>query len=306
MRKGYKKLIKNLIGTTVILGIAYFLGKVIYSNWSFLKDSNLRIDYWFLLLSLLPLALSFYLGISAWKYILGFLGFKIKWKKAFWTVSGSHLAKFIPGHVLALGGRIWLCSREKIPEQISAAGIIIEMLIQLAASIFVFSLSLPYYKGHLTGAFFLISGVLFIIIIIVAHPKILPQVWKYIPKMGKIAKIGKSYEYKNIAVLLAFYIIAWCFQGLAVFILIKSLYPATGARGIIPAIGAYGGAYALGFVSIITPGGLGVREGILTFLLKFYTPAPIAVFVAVLSRLSFTLFDIVMTIISIKFKKPEV
>jgi len=306
MNSNIKKIIKSILGIAIILGIAYFLTKVIVVNWSSLKQSHLELNYWLLLLSLLPLALSFYLGISAWRYILKCLGYEIKWTKAFWTVSGSHLAKFIPGHVLALGGRIWLCSREKIPESVSAAGIIIEMIVQLAASIFVFSLSLSYYNTHLSPTIFLASGLLFISLMGIVHPKILPRVWKYVPKMGKVVKTDISYRYQSIISLLVIYIIAWILQGLSVFILIKSLYPGIGTSGLMPAIGAYGGAYALGFVSIVTPGGLGVREGILSFLLKFYIPAPVAVIVAVLSRLCFTLFDVLMTLFSLKFKNLEV
>lgn len=303
MNNNIKKSIKNLLGIAVILGIAFFLAKTIYGNWSSLKQSQLKLNYWLLLLSFLPLCLSFYLGIYAWSYILKSLGYEIKWTKAFWTVSGSHLAKFIPGHILALGGRVWLCSREKIPEAVSAAGIIIEMVVQLAASIFVFSLSLPYFKAYLSPAVFLMSGMLFIFLMSIVHPNVLPRLWKYVPRMGKAVTADVAYGYQNILVLLVIYVIAWVLQGMTVFILVKSLFPGIGAEGVMPAVGAYGGAYALGFVSIVTPGGLGIREGILSFLLKFYIPLPVAVIVAVLSRLCFTLFDVLMTVISLKFKK---
>ncbi|MDQ7798801.1 MAG: lysylphosphatidylglycerol synthase transmembrane domain-containing protein [Candidatus Edwardsbacteria bacterium] len=305
MSNNIKKIIKNVLGIAIILGIAFFLTKVIVVNWNSLKQSHLQLNYRMLLLSLLPLSLSFYLGISAWRNILKSLGHEIKWTKAFWTVSGSHLAKFIPGHVLALGGRIWLCRREKIPESISATGIIIEMVVQLAASIFVFFLSLSYYRSHLPLVIFLISGLIFVLLMAIVHPKVLPRVWKYVPKIGRLAQPDITYKYQGIFSLLFIYIIAWSLQGITIFILTKSLYPGIGTSGLMPAIGAYGGAYALGFVSIITPGGLGVREGILSFLLKFYIPAPVAVIVAVLSRLCFTLFDVLMTLFSLKFKNSE-
>ena len=50
--------------------------------------------------------------------------------------------------------------------------------------------------------------------------------------------------------------------------------------------GAFAGAYAIGFLSLLTPSGLGVREGVLVFLLSGAYPAALVTVVALQSGAS--------------------
>lgn len=60
------------------------------------------------------------------------------------------------------------------------------------------------------------------------------------------------------------------------------------------ATGAFSGAMVLGFLAVIVPGGLGVREGVLVFLLSSSMPLPVTTLVALLYRLWFTLVEVVL------------
>lgn len=60
------------------------------------------------------------------------------------------------------------------------------------------------------------------------------------------------------------------------------------------AAGAFSGAMVLGFLAVIVPGGLGVREGVLVFLLSSSMPLPVTTLVALLYRLWFTLVEVVL------------
>ena len=91
-------------------------------------------------------------------------------------------------------------------------------------------------------------------------------------------------------------------QGGAFFLLIRSFYSIE-YRLLPDIIGIYNGSWAVGFLSFIAPGGLGVREGALTVLSKFYMPLPIAIILSALARLWMTLFEIIMALIGLKFRK---
>lgn len=302
----FGRLVKTILGWGVVLASGYYLSRIVFDNWGLLQQSHINIDWLYLLLSFLPLSVSFYIGISAWRYILKIMGYEISWHKSFWTVSGSHLAKFIPGHVVALGGRIWLCKRENIPESIAGTGLVLEMIVQLAASIMVFCLTAYYWIGLLAPALIVMAFVMMAFLILAAHPRLLALLWKYAPARFVQVKAKKSYSFHQVIILLFAYATAWSLQGGAVFLLIKSIYPEFGCGGVGPATGAYGGGYALGFVSMVTPGGLGIREGVLSYLLKFFMPLPVAVLASVLVRLCFTAFDVLMTIISLKYYRRAV
>ena len=65
--------------------------------------------------------------------------------------------------------------------------------------------------------------------------------------------------------LFAVYILLWVYFGIAFLLFVKSLTPAIQLRHLLMVIGIYPLAWSIGFLSVVTPGGLGVREGVLSF-----------------------------------------
>ena len=84
--------------------------------------------------------------------------------------------------------------------------------------------------------------------------------------------------------LISGYFLLWALLGIAFFFFIKSLHPVEPSQLII-LTAIYAVAWSIGILSIMTPSGLGVREGILTLLLTTILPPATATLVALLSRL---------------------
>ena len=79
------------------------------------------------------------------------------------------------------------------------------------------------------------------------------------------------------------HILLWCCQGLAFFLFVKSLASVQWEDvGVFSACYAF--AWIVGFLSFLTPGGLGVREGLLGLLLANYMPTSQATLIALLCR----------------------
>lgn len=79
------------------------------------------------------------------------------------------------------------------------------------------------------------------------------------------------------------HILLWICQGLAFFLFVKSFTPVGWEHaGILAACYAF--AWIIGFLSFLTPGGLGIREGLLVVLLSNYMPASQATLVSLLCR----------------------
>lgn len=298
------RILKSSAAVILIGAICYFLGRSLASNWQAFRSGDLHVTYPWILLGFLPLAASFALGVSGWQYILKSLGTKLSWTRCFWTISGSHLAKFIPGHVLALGGRVWLCDREGVAKVTAVTGVVIEMITQLAASTAVFTIYYLSANRKVGGIYFLTALALMVILLSLAHPLVLRKVWRFIPRFGKAIEGNIAYPYSRVVILVAIYVAAWILQGAGVWCVARSCYSDLTITAIISTVGAYGGAYALGYISLVTPGGLGVREGALSYLLSGIIPLPLAIIVAIGTRIWLTVFDVAMTLISLKFYKP--
>lgn len=79
------------------------------------------------------------------------------------------------------------------------------------------------------------------------------------------------------------HIVLWGCQGFTFFLFVRSLTPMVWTDvGILTACYAF--AWIVGFLSFLTPGGLGVREGLLGLLLSNYMPVPQATLVALFCR----------------------
>jgi hypothetical protein len=92
--------------------------------------------------------------------------------------------------------------------------------------------------------------------------------------------------------IVGWYFLSWIMFGAAFWLFVISV---TGDRSINPLFlsGAYAVAYVLGFLAFFVPGGLGVREGLLSVLLSTAMPMGVALLIAFLLRLLVTAIELV-------------
>ena len=123
-----------------------------------------------------------------------------------------------------------------------------------------------------------IAGVLFLIPTVSTHAR---QFLKTLRTTGT-PLFQKSFRYQWLNIF-ASHILLWCCQGFAFFLFVRSLAPVPWTdAGVLTACYAF--AWIVGFLSFLTPGGLGVREGLLSLLLSSYMPISQATLVALLCR----------------------
>lgn len=83
--------------------------------------------------------------------------------------------------------------------------------------------------------------------------------------------------------ILTSHVLLWICQGLAFYLFVRSLVPVAWTDASI-LTACYAFAWIVGFLSFLTPGGLGIREGLLGLLLASYISVPQATLVALFSR----------------------
>jgi hypothetical protein len=95
----------------------------------------------------------------------------------------------------------------------------------------------------------------------------------------------------TVAWLVAGYALYWVVTGLAFAALMAALHPLAVAD--VPLVmAAFAAAYAAGFLALLTPAGLGVREGVLVVALAPVLPAGPALVVALVSRVWMMLVEL--------------
>jgi uncharacterized membrane protein YbhN (UPF0104 family) len=79
--------------------------------------------------------------------------------------------------------------------------------------------------------------------------------------------------------------------GIGFYLFVDAVYPVA-PRYILFLTGALAISSTLGLIAIFAPSGLGVREGALVYLLSLMMGTPVAVIIAVLTRIWMTLIEI--------------
>jgi hypothetical protein len=106
--------------------------------------------------------------------------------------------------------------------------------------------------------------------------------------------------------LLLRYLVVWLAMGLSFAALARALTPYR--LDVVPyLVASWAAAYVIGYLSLLTPSGLGVREGILALLLTEIFAAPLPTVIAIVARLWMVLAELLGAGVALVFwrkRKP--
>lgn len=293
--------LKNSIITVFILVIFYYLGKNLYLNWSSIPWTQIKFRYPYLILSFVFLYLGFLGAIWSWKLILKELGAQISFSRASRIISLALLAKYVPGGVWLSLSRIYLAQKEKISKSIATASLILQTQILLLSALLFYFFSIPQVLQKNFKVFYFQPLFLILLALVLFYPQLSHYSVNFLLKFFKREKINLKLKYRKFIYIIAIYLVIWFLNGIAFYFLVKSVCTVS-ENLFIPIAGCFVTAWIAGFVVFFAPGGLGVREGILTLLLKFFMPYPLAIAISLLSRVWITIYELGAVLITIKLK----
>ena len=284
--------------------IAVYLALALYRSWSQIPFDRITFRYGWLVASYAGLVASFLCSIQAWRAILLALGSRMGFRDSWFVITGSYAAKYLPGHVWVIGGRMLLARRKGVPEKISAVAMVLETAALLGGALIAFGLSLPWMvrDGLPQWIWWLFLPVPLILVLM--FTPLLERAVAFAARKVLRREVRMSVRAPGLLAALALCTVSAIIQGAAFFALVRSLYPL--APRLLPdVIGAYNGAWAAGFLSVVAPGGLGVREGALTAMMGALITVPVAIIAAAVARLWITVFEVVMALVGLRLGRDQ-
>ncbi len=279
------KKLKFVLQTIFVLSIFYFMFLQVYKNWDSLREYDWKFNYFYLISSFIVLVVYYFLIFFGWHIILKKLKVKIKFFQTIKIRAISELGRYMPGKVWHLLGRVYFTKRMGLSTIKIVTSFGLELASSIIAGLMVFLIFFPFFiKTDLTINFlpFLIIGIPLGLICI--HPKILNSILNFGLKIIKKQRINIELKYKDMLMLVLMYCSFWLVVGFGFFLLINSIYSIQFSK-IFIVVSIYAIGWVIGFLSLITPGGIGVREGVLAGLLALYMPLPIAIIISFVSRI---------------------
>jgi len=293
--------IRNVLATIIVVLIFYFLIANLIKNWQNIPFDSLHFSVVNVVLSFIFLFVNFFLFIQGWKSIVNALGEKVGFKSAFWIISSSQIAKYVPGGIWFALGRVYLGKIEKIKGEIIALSVIIETGLTFLVGILLFFISISLVEQKLFAQFIFIVPIFFLFLIIL-YPPILNRLMNFALRIIKKPTINLNISYKQLLQLSIYFFGLWIAQIIGFYFLINAIYTISFSKIFILAA-AYTLSWMTGFVVIFAPGGLGVREGMMTLLLSTILPTPLAIAISFIARVWITVFEIVVFFIGLSVKR---
>jgi hypothetical protein len=253
------------IGLAVL--IFGFLVLTVIDQWSEIQQKGVHFHVGWLIPAMVILPAFYVLSAYGWDLILRFLGYRIGFGRAQVAWGQPLLARYVPGSVLYVLGRVLLSERAGIPRRTTIASIVYEQAISATSAIVVaayFIIKHPDLQGEpIRWAVLLLIPAA----IALLHPRVFgPLADKVLKAFGRDPLPGVI-SLRGVLSLIVFYSLNWIVVSFAIYCVARSVtFIPFNDFLLVGAAQAIG--YFAALVTIVAPAGLGVRDAAFAWAVK--------------------------------------
>lgn len=296
--------LKNNFNIFIYISLGFLIFYLIKLD--YLQFEGIRFNVVLLIISILILFIAFLVSSYSWKVALQKHGISIDNVYAITSQGQSIFSKYIPGKIWVIMGRagfVKLLGYDmKVTTFASLKAQIIELWTGLMLGIIPFAVLKGFDIVVIISVVFLLGITLFIFNKRI-HELIIKLIGKIIKKEFNLPFV----DIRNSIPIILSYFLFWISLSIGFLLLSKAVYADTSWVNLF----AYPLGVTLGILAIIFPGGIGIREGILTsFLTMTGIPLEIATTISVIQRLWFLTGEVFIfvlaTILRRKHPLPQI
>ena len=257
------------IGLAVV--VFGFLVLTVVDQWSEIQSEGVHFQVLWLIPALIILLLYYVLAAFGWDLILRSLGYRIGFGRAQVAWGQPLLARYVPGSILYILGRVLLSERAGIPRRITVASIVYEQAISATSAIVVaayFIIRHPDLQGDWWR-----WGVLILIplALVILHPKVFGALSnKLLSSLGR-DPLPVVMSMRDVIGLIIYFSMIWLVVAFGIYSVARSVthipYSDILLVGSAQAIG-----YFAALVTLVAPAGLGVRDAAFAWAVKAALP----------------------------------
>lgn len=304
MKTQLYSLLKFAIGWPLSILAFFFIGKIIYDQAPSVLPNIQTVNPFLVVAGLLSFLLFYFLRSFLWYRIMQNYGHKISFKESSYMWSISELKRYIPGNVWSFLGRAVLFTKHGVSKKEMGSSLIIEAQLFILGSLVVSLLALPFlvpgyydFLGQIA-----IAAVSIILLLYISNRYIASKLPAKIRSVIHFLFPPFSIEENFLLVLLSG--VALFFFGLGNYIVMTAAF-GTDPQLMWQLIGVFVLAFVAGYLSIITPAGFGVREGIVIYALTKIVPSGLAAFAALFTRVVLIVSEVLFIFICYVWSKTH-
>lgn len=304
MKNMDKQRLFKIIKIVFLLLVAVFLFIYFKKNIVDIKNMNFKINWKIFILSMFFYFVYIITLASLWHYITKLDKVAIKYSKAMIAYLYSILGKYIPGKVFMLGARVPAYLEAGVKIRKVTICFLLENACTLLGAAFLFIISLFFFPNRILENYKFITIALIIIFFICINPKVINFFLGKLEKVMKKVDLLITITYSQMIKLVALFIGNWLILGAGFYILTCSIYPLPLSH-LLYVGGVFALSIIIGILSIFTPSGIGVREGIIVLGLSIVMPSEYAVIISIVSRLWATIAELILIFLAFIVSKIQ-
>jgi glycosyltransferase 2 family protein len=248
----------------------------------------------------------FPLGASNWRAVMRAFGVEWSPVQSFRVVYASNLAKYLPGGVWNLLGRVALARVEGLPVAPAGIGIFLEFMAQCVGIAVVALVSLgAAEEARLPFARWMLAPAA-LLVLLGGHPRLVNFVLALVARVTRQTLPKLRVGYGGVLALFARYVAAWALFSLGFVLIARATVGALDAVTIGVLVAALSIAWLVSLFAFVVPGGIGVRETLFVSIAGLrVTPSQAAV-LALGVRFGMLLVEILMFVVSLWLRRVPV
>lgn len=273
------------------VAVVVFVGLYLADQWDRLRDYPLDIRWGWLLLSQVVLTCSLGLLAAPAPLILNALDSPRPLPVILRVFFLSNVAKYLPGSIWALPGRVYLYQQTGISTGRSVVIVFWEVLGMVVGAALIGLLGLPLLvPGWLLAL--VAVGVLAGTLLAINLERVLPFLPLPVHLRSLLMRPDTWLSRRQIVAVVGLYALAWVAIGIAFTLMVAAVLPLRSADWWLLLPGLHAIAWVVGFLVIIAPGGIGVRDALLLVGMLALVDEPLPALVAILARIAWTLAEV--------------
>jgi len=294
--------LKLLIGWPLSIVALGFLIKLTIPKFSLVQEKIYSANLIFIFLAVILFIIYFLLRSFLWKMILDYKGYKILFKKTAYLWGFSEFKRYIPGNIWSFLSRVSLFADTGIDKKIVGLALLDEIQLIVVSSTVISIFALPLILSATGGQ--TVELLLGSLVGIIIYGVVIGYIYKKRTKQGTfLTNIYLPGYSLNQKITLTFISVFTFFVfGFATFIACLSITNFSLSMTLILS-SFFTFALLVGYLSFITPMGLGVREGVVTIGLSSIVSVSTAGFLSIFSRIIMIISEVSFLILVLLWDK---
>ncbi|MCK6211781.1 flippase-like domain-containing protein [Georgenia sp. EYE_87] len=233
------------------------------------------------------------LTMASWRVLLTDLGSRLSLGAASQVFFVSQVGKYIPGGVWNVLAAAEMGADHAIPRRRSVSVMVVSILVSIVTGLALAVLAMVLAPPRVARDFGWVGWFLPLFAVVLAPP-MLNRLLGIVLRLTRRPPLERPLTMRGVTLASVWSLLAWVVAGAQVWLLAGALGLELSVGTFALAVGGYALAWTAGFLVVVVPAGVGVREAVLAAVLATHLESGAVVVVVLLSRVLLTAADLAL------------